>query len=116
MKHATVAGLCLGAIAWACAITLVACNDPFGGATPFIEGSIIARPSAQIMVVEVNRPSDDCLRTLDVGLQPDVQGFEGGSRKDTSALKVGRRVSVYGALGPQKSCPPPAGAWGVLLR
>ena len=101
-------------------LLLIACNGltPFDGATPFIEGPIISRPSAQVMVVEDDRPSapTDCARTPQIGLGSEVEVYDGGSRKDTSALTVGRRVSVFGTIGAVNSCPPHASARGVLLH
>ena len=105
------------------AVAGIGCDKatPFDGDTPVIVGTITSRApingSPAMFVVEDGATSNDCYpHRAWFTLGPDVMVFQNGSPKDTSDLKVGRRVSVFAPIPGIKPCLPGAPARGVFLH
>ena len=107
-------------------VVVSACSDapPFGGAPLATEGTIVSRnpwsSSPAFEVADDRAPAstaaDYCQHVVIVTFDSALIVSLNGIPKDTSALAVGRRASVYTTGAMLKSCPPVVTAVGVLLR
>ena len=105
------------------AVAEIGCDKatPFEGQTPIIVGTITSRDpingSPAMFVVEDGATSNDCYpHRAPFTLGTDVMVFQNGSPKDTSELKVGRRVSVFAPYAVIKPCMPVTPAEGIFLH
>ena len=105
------------------ALVAIGCDPatPFDGETPIIVGTITSRDpingTPAMFVVKDGATSNDCYpKRAPFTLGPDVMVFQNGSPKDTSELKVGRRVSVFAPYLVTKGCSGVTPAQGVFLQ
>jgi hypothetical protein len=100
------------------ALAALACDaSPFGGATPYLEGTIVSRGPGTMLVIDSSLIAyTDCRAAVDFWFDTDVIILHNGLPKDTSELTVGRRVSVFQQGAVLKSCPPMTGAVGVIVH
>ena len=117
----TIMGLSVATILLAVATIGCDPSTPFDGETPIIIGTILSRDSINgttgMFVVKDGATSNDCYPDrAPFTLGHDVMVFQNGSPKDTSELKVGRRVSVFAPYATIKPCLPVTPAQGVFLQ
>ena len=105
------------------AVAAIGCDPatPFDGERPVIVGTITSRDpfggSPGMWVWEDGATSNDCYpHRAPFTLGPDVKVFQNGSPRDTSELKVGRRVSVFAPYLVTKGCTGVTPAQGVFLK
>jgi len=108
-------------------ISVLVCSAPFDatmfdGQTPIIVGTITPSPifngiPVMLYVVEDGATDNDCYpQRAFFNLDAGTMVYQNGSRKETSDLKIGRRVSVFAERAVIKPCMPVTTALGVMLQ
>jgi hypothetical protein len=109
-------------------ISVLACSAPFDatmfdGQTPIIVGTITPSPIINgspvtfLYVVADGATDNDCYpQRAYFNLDAGTMVYQNGSRKETSDLKIGRRVSVFADRAVIKPCMPVTTAHGVMLH
>ncbi|HUL50464.1 MAG TPA: hypothetical protein VLT79_10665 [Gemmatimonadales bacterium] len=105
------------------ALVALACRDAdllstqSSRGAPYITGMITERWDGGMFVVQNADPRFACDSTSEITFLPTVPIYgPNRTRADTSALHVGRKISVWVNTAIDASCPPGAGAGVIVLE